>query len=658
MKPRLREDVRFVEFPDGVYIHSDHGAATLAGSQAYAWLSRLAPALTGEYTLDEMTAGLAPDKRAMVEQLVTTLAEQRYVVDAQADEPHGLGIADRETYADEIAFIRYAADSAERRFERLRETPVAVVGRGPLVDALVAAVLHCGFRDIVVQTDGGQVAQVAGRRDAGQSVRVERPADTVRVPSGAGLVLQVSDDRNDLIAMCRACADSDVQLGQVWVRPTEAWLTQVGPPEQTAAESAWRRLTDRPESDETVDVSDETVKVGSDTADGWWTGPVPTVVASQLAMACFARLTGLDALPTGSPGPSPTLTRVDLRTLDTSAHRIRRHPLAASASASPAGLSSGAGRPVDLASVAPVPAATLWERVGVAVDSRTGLIRLLDEGDLGQTPLWLCRATVADPLGTLPSWAPAPEVFGWGGDRVTARLRTLLGALAAYAGLAVPPDSTPWGWDLSTRTVRPAPRWPRPATPYRPPVGVAAGLSWDDAVAAGLRAQCAALAARRHATTPEVGPDVDPADVADARVGRLLRQLSLADEKVRVRELTGILGVATYAFSVEGRPTVVTCDPDPAEALRDGLERVLLAWQAGTAGDPVRPDSAPAWPPAPPAGSGPASVDEPGSGGDVVTRLVTALRSAGRVPVAVPLHHDPEAVRVLPFLVRVVLCDE
>ncbi|MEE6257635.1 hypothetical protein [Plantactinospora sonchi] len=678
MRPRLRTDVRFVEFPDGVYLHSDHGACTLAGRQAYAWLSRLAPALTGEYTLDELTAGLSAEKRTVVERLVASLAEQRYVVDARADEPHGLDAAEQETYADEIAFIRYATDSAERRFERLRAARVAVLGQGPLAEALVVAGLRCGLRDITLYTDDDRAGTAtasrlaAARRDPRQSVRVARPPEPVGPPRDATLVVQVSADRSELVALCQSGADTGIPLAQVWVRPDEAWLSPVGPIHETGAESAWHRLAGRPATpgDHGEPHPDPTAGEAGDGVD-WWTGPVPTVVATQLTMGCFAHLTGLDAIPP-RPAAAHMVTRIDLHGLDTSAHRVRRHPLAVTPPPVPP------DTPPSLAgwtALPGVPAETVWERVGPAVDPRTGLLGSIDEEGLGQLPLWVCRASLADPLGTSAGRVPRPEAYGWGPDRVTARLRTLLAALAGYACLAVPTGSRPEGWDLTTGEPYRAPGWEPPATPYRLPIGAAAALDGNSAVLAGLRAQCAAIAARQYGEAVAGGtyPAVDPIAFADAGLDRLLRQLSLAEQKIRVRDLTGLLNVPIFAVESDDAPPIVCCDPDPATALRDGLERALLGWQTRTGGAPVRPETAPTWPPtttaptiettsaptatapAIPTASALTTTAVTTAASDGVSRLVDALRAAGHVPVAVPLHHDPEAVRILPFLVRVVL---
>lgn len=105
MRPRLRDDVRYVKCPEGVYVHAQGGACTLKGAHSYEWLSRLAPHLTGEHTLDDLVGSLTADQRAMVEGLVGTLSEQRFVVDVVSEEPYQLDAEDQRVYAAEIAFI-------------------------------------------------------------------------------------------------------------------------------------------------------------------------------------------------------------------------------------------------------------------------------------------------------------------------------------------------------------------------------------------------------------------------------------------------------------------------------------------------------------------------------------------------------------------------
>lgn len=80
MRPRLLGDVRYIECPEGVYIHGGLGSCLLAGRSVHRWIEVLAPRLQGRHSLDEITRGLPEEHREMVESLVATLVEQRFVV--------------------------------------------------------------------------------------------------------------------------------------------------------------------------------------------------------------------------------------------------------------------------------------------------------------------------------------------------------------------------------------------------------------------------------------------------------------------------------------------------------------------------------------------------------------------------------------------------
>ncbi|SDL92961.1 hypothetical protein [Nonomuraea jiangxiensis] len=639
MRPRLRDDVRFVECPDGAYVHSDYGACTLRGRQAYDWLARLAPALTGRHTLAELSANLPGDKRAMVESLVSRLAEQRFVVDDRHARPHGLTGAELRAYAEEIAFIGYALDSPEARFERIRSARLVLAGAGPLLEALAGACAGTGWRSItVISPDGAAAGRAANaaRRDPGQQIRTLSPdGDALgrAIAGDADVVLQVSADLHELVATARAGEAGDVVLGQALVGPAEVWLSRVGRPSVTAAASGWHRLAALPAAGPAS--SDE----------DWLTGPVPTVVAAMLALACFSHVTGLDT------DQELLLTRVDLRNLDTLPHRFLARPRT--------GARPGTGqeaireRAAALATAPPIEAESLLGLATELVDSRLGLLGMLDEQALAQSPLAVCQATVSDPFGALPGWAPPPRVFGWGPDQRTARLRCLLAALGTYGVLAVGPDADEgvvWGVELPEGRPRPVPASELRLTGLgtsRPPVGTGAGLSWTEALAAGLRARCEHLLATRADHAAPTGPE--GANGMGAPVGpiaeALLRQLVLAGEPPWVRDHTPVLGVPAFSLTVPGQETVVSVAATAPAALRDGLERLLLRWQSRTARQHAYAEARPFWPP-------------DGDAPEAVRTMAGALRRAGKVPVAVPLDEDPEAARLLPFVTYVALLDD
>ncbi|MGP3962023.1 hypothetical protein ACTWPT_39150 [Nonomuraea sp. 3N208] len=593
----------------------------LRGPHAYAWLARLAPALDGRRTLAELTRALPDDKRAMVDRLVGSLVEQRFVVDARGEPENGLTDVERRLYADEIAFIGYAFDSPEKRFLQARQSRVTVSGEGALLGAALTAFLGFGCRDLrVVTADSSGLASLISRerRDPGQRVRVER-LDTDAEPDvgGSDLVVQLGDDIDELVRACRPCHRLGIPIAQVLIRPSEVWLSGVGLPSVTHAESGWHRLAAAP------------VEPRLHVEEDWLIGPVPSVVAAVLGLACFSYLTGMER---PLEGGTPRLTRIDLRNLDTRSHRCLPHPRAVTA----IGIGTAPGPDGD---AEPMTAERVLERVPDLVDPRLGALTSLDEGELAQSPLAVCRARLSDPLSVLPRWVPLPEVAGWGEDRQTARFRALLAAAAVYGGLTTQ-EGVYEGVELLTGRIRPI-TLDQVATS----VGVAAGLSWDQAVAAGLRAHCEHLLRAGidgdhpavegvdgdHPAVEGVDGDHPAVELPDSHLGRMI---ALAGLDVAVRDLTDVLGVPAFDFRLAGRSVVVSCAPTAYQAMHDGLERVLLHWQ-----NPVHGRETPRWLDGPPD----------------TALLAGALRRQGRVPVAVRLAGDPAAARLLPYAVRVVL---
>lgn len=695
--------------PEGVYLHNAAGEATLRGKHSYEWLRRLAPYLTGEHELTVLTEALSVAQRQMVTDLVGMLHERGFVTDAREDRPHTLTETERRTYAAEIAFIRYALDSAEYRFGCYRQAEVLVVGTGPLLVPLVQSCLGAGSRTVRVAAVSPEAAQrlydagEAARRDAEQRVEVVGQGGAQEIPvdglAGADAVLQIVTvgQEAELLAMVEAAEQAGAVLGQILVRDDEVWFGPVGHPARTGAGSAWRRLGAlRPAAPENTQ---EAASAGQDPA-GWLTGPVPTLVAGQLCLAAFRALTGLDERPGSAGEPPAALAVLDLRTLDSRTHRFLPHPLACPVSVAPlrptgssteADTAAQAARAV-IAALAAGPvleAGRLLDAAAAGVDPRTGMFGELDEQDFTQVPLAVYRATVSDPCGLLPPWAPPVTVVGWGADADQARVHTLCAAFATYGSLAVDAhrlrphtdllgaasgtndldEVRVWGVDLTDGTQRPVPARKAfpvlagPSMPYRAPVGAAAALSWQEAVSAGLHQHCEALLATRLAHAAAPLPQVpltasvlSAPSVLDERGVELLGLLATIGHPVSCYDLTALLDLPAYAFCLGATAVALCCAATSAEALASGLEQVLLAWQADAQG---RSAYAPAPRALPERLRGPLAPHWEPAGEGVHSRPADVLLAqTGCRPVAVPLDHDPEAVRILPYVVQVVLVDD
>jgi hypothetical protein len=319
---------------------------------------------------------------------------------------------------------------AEQGFYRLRQARVVVTGDGPVLGAVLRAGIGTGWRRIRLVAD--DVPEYA-LRDEFQHVLTD-PADRIgRHLAEADLVVQVSSDIGELIGLARRCRSANVSLAQVFVRGGDAWLTPVHTAGGRPVEAAWRRLV--PAAGPTGPVA----------------GPAAALVGAQVALTCFRYLTGASA------APEPVLLRLDLASLEITEHRYQW------------GGAVGAAPSAD-----PLAPGELLDRLPDFVDPYVGLLSAVEQAGVVS---WV---TVEDPRRR---W-PAHRVLGWAGDPERARVRAVLAAMASYGALATG-RGWAWGTDLVTGDRRRV--WLDQTGPHAE-LGVVAGLSWDEALAAGLQA--------------------------------------------------------------------------------------------------------------------------------------------------------------------------
>ncbi|MFB8774900.1 TOMM precursor leader peptide-binding protein [Streptomyces broussonetiae] len=155
-RPRIRRDVLFTETPDGVLFHNADGGFRLTARSAYRFATLLVPHLDGDHTVAEICAGFGDRQRAMVGELVSTLYERgfaRSVTPGSSprafDGPEPSEDVARR-YAAQIAYTEHYADDAARRFQRFRDTRVAVVGSDLVARWCVLGLLRNGSAAIGV----------------------------------------------------------------------------------------------------------------------------------------------------------------------------------------------------------------------------------------------------------------------------------------------------------------------------------------------------------------------------------------------------------------------------------------------------------------------------------------------------------------------------
>jgi hypothetical protein len=312
MKPQLLDDVQFVPQPGSVFVvvpaRADKGFR-LVEADAYEWLRRLAPFLTGEHTVDDLVGGLDEGRRARARSLLALLHREGAVRDAATDLPHTLSTEVRHTYARVIGFIARGGDSAEHRFQRYHESAPVVVGSGPLAAALVPALLATGVDRVRFvptaehPTDLARLSEVLALTVAPDVERRLRIDDWPAVESAAapcGGVLHASAP--PVLArgarLAGWCAARDVPFGQVTVVGDRALVGPVGT--DGRLQSRW---------------SAELERLAADCPGGpvstYLAGPAAAAAANHLCAAFLKHVTGV------SPDPGRRFVEVDLETLRT-----------------------------------------------------------------------------------------------------------------------------------------------------------------------------------------------------------------------------------------------------------------------------------------------------------------------------------------------------
>jgi hypothetical protein len=137
VRPRMRQDVAFLETLDGVYVRGADGAFVIRGAGAYRYLSALLPHLDGSNSLTEIVAGLPEAHAGAVKSLLGTLASRGVVLDgARADVDEEV----RASFPSQIALLEHSGDDGSG-FARVAAARVLVIGEDDEATATIAAAL-------------------------------------------------------------------------------------------------------------------------------------------------------------------------------------------------------------------------------------------------------------------------------------------------------------------------------------------------------------------------------------------------------------------------------------------------------------------------------------------------------------------------------------
>jgi hypothetical protein len=215
-----------------------------------------------------------------------------------------------------------------------------------------------------------------------------------------------------------------------------------------------------------------------------------------------------------------------------------------------------------------------------------------------------------------------------------------------------------WALDLQTQKAALVPARCVFAASDESARGLSAGRTWEEALCQALLDWCNFLTVEQlpdaHQAYSLVNLEQASLTPAGAHLSRLLKA---AGRQITVYDVTGSLGVPTFAVCAGKEAVAYATHCDAAQALSLGLERVVQHCQAEYF---QQPDYALAPVADLPLGLRADRISLPHSTlpNEWPARLVwlvRQLRAAGMRAFAVPLDHDPALAQMLPFVVRVLV---
>jgi putative thiazole-containing bacteriocin maturation protein len=688
MQPRLKSDVTFSLSEEGLLLTDHHGSATVRGAGAYPLLDRLVPFLDGRFTVEEIARSASPDKRPAVRNILNILREGGFVRDLTEAEPHRLSKEVLQTYASQIAYIDALQPSAEARFQRYRETHACLIGSGRLLQGLLPVILRSGvLRTRVVVTrecpiDSSSLARIAeqARQDDPQQ-RVEFQKFTAPEEASLLSAMEATDvvihatDRPMLyraLTLDRICREMGRGFIEAAVIGTEAWVGPLVSPVFPAGgwEGAWRRLIAgrRDGLPSKFDLRNQPEAEVSRLL----SAPLATMVAGLAAFEIFRAITEVDRA-------QRHMIRVDLKTAATEAHEYVPHPLAIPCdSPSPDRVVE---RLAELRNGLTLDEASLLEAAAHHVDPRTGILLSIDEREFVQVPLAVTEVAVSKPA------EPRRErVFGVGDDWREARVNAVRRALECYSSIMLDrrrlldeqarqlipaldheearvdlEEAWLWGWrveDEAPCLVRANRVFDSAHTGFKR-LGVASGFTWAEAVEAALVDAWLGLILMNLEQERQAVPRLDLGETSlNERAARYLRLLEMAGQDVAMYDLSGLVKIPAFAFCTGPSTIAYAAAGEVESALTHGLGLVLLAYQArANAQTAYAPPAVPRFPEDLRDETSIRPEQQSLSPG-VVSVLTEELRRRDLKAVVVPLDHDPEVVKLLPYVCRAVLCSD
>jgi putative thiazole-containing bacteriocin maturation protein len=524
----------------------------MEGSAIDQWLEKLIPVLNGEHTLHDLTDGLPDEYRDRVYEIAESLYQNGFVRDVSQDRPHQLPEEVRKTYASQIEFLDSFGGSGMHRFETYRQSKVLAIGSGPFFVSLVAALLESGLPKFhVLITDSVptnrqrlvELAEHARKSDPeveiGEVALQQEKEGFWREAAGPFDSIFYVSQEGDLeeLRMLHAICREERKVFAPATCLFQAGLAGplVHPDSEGCWESALRRI--------------HRSAICKDSEQIAFSSTAGAMLANVLVFEWLKMVTGVYESEWKN-----TFFLLDLETLEGTWYSFIPHPLV-----------TGQKAPEEIQNLELLFAASsdrsestgLFAFFNSVTSAESGILHILDEGDMKQLPLALCRVQAVDPLSRGPAEL-LPDVVGAGLTHEEARREAGLVGIEAYVTRLIEPQGYAG-------------------------IGVGAGETVAEGIGRGLQ-KCLAeeLANQQLVQKPIVFP-VEASAVEDGRCQFYLEALTIMQGAPTIG-----LGVEVFGFPVVWVGTnerwYGSVDLHVTAALRKALQQALMKAQTQSAG--------------------------------------------------------------------------
>jgi bacteriocin biosynthesis cyclodehydratase domain-containing protein len=141
----LSHDVLFYDIGHGVVVRNTDKVYVVKGQLAYRFMCSLAPYLTGEYTVRDLCADLAPERQAMAASLVRSLIERGFARSVHLSNEVDIDPAVAKLFSSQLNYVEHFVDDAKARFQRFRTAKVLMLGTGRVNRAAAESLLRNGL---------------------------------------------------------------------------------------------------------------------------------------------------------------------------------------------------------------------------------------------------------------------------------------------------------------------------------------------------------------------------------------------------------------------------------------------------------------------------------------------------------------------------------